>query len=175
MSLLAPRRFGSFWFASLLSNIGTWAQQVAVTWLLLRPPPARLSEGRGRSPGFRRRKRRERRSGGHRSHGRRSFCYTLATGRPKRRPWGLRGSPRFSRAAGTSDGAGYRVRTDDIQLGKTKRAASGRNGQCQVVENTSRGVTWTSSPLRRSGGKSGGKTRWRKARKCVVQSVSRPG
>jgi len=54
-------------------------------------------------------------------------------------------------------GAGYRVRTGDIQLGKTKIAVWGRNGQCQVVETTSGGVTWTSSPLRRVGGKSGGK------------------
>ena len=33
--LLYTRRFGTFWFASLLSNIGTWAQQVAQPWLLL--------------------------------------------------------------------------------------------------------------------------------------------
>lgn len=35
VSLLTTRRFGTFWFASLLSNIGTWAQQVAQPWLLL--------------------------------------------------------------------------------------------------------------------------------------------
>ena len=35
MALLWTRRFGTFWFASLLSNIGTWAQQVAQPWLLL--------------------------------------------------------------------------------------------------------------------------------------------
>ncbi len=35
LRLLATRRFGTFWFASLLSNIGTWAQQVAEPWLLL--------------------------------------------------------------------------------------------------------------------------------------------
>lgn len=35
MRLLMTRRFGTFWFASLLSNIGTWAQQVAQPWLLL--------------------------------------------------------------------------------------------------------------------------------------------
>ncbi|MFZ5441567.1 MAG: MFS transporter [Myxococcota bacterium] len=35
MALLATRRFGTFWFASLLSNIGTWAQQVAQPWLML--------------------------------------------------------------------------------------------------------------------------------------------
>jgi predicted MFS family arabinose efflux permease len=35
ISLLATRRFGTFWFASLLSSIGTWAQQVAQPWLLL--------------------------------------------------------------------------------------------------------------------------------------------
>lgn len=35
ISLLRTRRFGTFWFASLLSNIGTWAQQVAQPWLLL--------------------------------------------------------------------------------------------------------------------------------------------
>ena len=35
ISLLASRRFGTFWFASFLSNIGTWAQQVAEPWLLL--------------------------------------------------------------------------------------------------------------------------------------------
>lgn len=29
VGLLTTRRFGTFWFASLLSNIGTWAQQVA--------------------------------------------------------------------------------------------------------------------------------------------------
>ena len=33
--LLLTRRFGTFWFASLLSNVGTWAQQVAQPWLLL--------------------------------------------------------------------------------------------------------------------------------------------
>ena len=35
LSLLATRRFGTFWFSSLLSSIGTWAQQVAEPWLLL--------------------------------------------------------------------------------------------------------------------------------------------
>jgi MFS family permease len=35
LSLLGTRRFGTFWFASLLSSIGTWAQQVAQPWLLL--------------------------------------------------------------------------------------------------------------------------------------------
>ena len=35
IALLATRRFGTFWFASLLSSIGTWAQQVAEPWLLL--------------------------------------------------------------------------------------------------------------------------------------------
>ncbi|SFI35884.1 Predicted arabinose efflux permease, MFS family [Collimonas sp. OK307] len=35
LNLLATRRFGTFWIASLLSNIGTWAQQVAQPWLLL--------------------------------------------------------------------------------------------------------------------------------------------
>jgi predicted MFS family arabinose efflux permease len=35
LDLLRSRRFGTFWFASLLSNIGTWAQQVAEPWLLL--------------------------------------------------------------------------------------------------------------------------------------------
>src|ERR1700691_5333174 len=35
ISLLATRRFGTFWFASLLSSIGTRAQQVAEPWLLL--------------------------------------------------------------------------------------------------------------------------------------------
>jgi MFS family permease len=35
IDLLTTRRFGTFWFASLLSNIGTWAQQVAQPWLLL--------------------------------------------------------------------------------------------------------------------------------------------
>ena len=35
LRLLATRRFGTFWFASLLSSIGTWAQQVAEPWLLL--------------------------------------------------------------------------------------------------------------------------------------------
>lgn len=34
LALLRTRRFGTFWFASLLSNIGTWAQQVAQPWLL---------------------------------------------------------------------------------------------------------------------------------------------
>lgn len=33
--LLCTKRFGTFWFASLLANIGTWAQQVAQPWLLL--------------------------------------------------------------------------------------------------------------------------------------------
>lgn len=35
MSLLLTRRFGTFWFASLLANIGTWAQQMAQPWLML--------------------------------------------------------------------------------------------------------------------------------------------
>jgi Transmembrane secretion effector len=35
LGLLRSRRFGTFWFASLLSNIGTWTQQVAQPWLLL--------------------------------------------------------------------------------------------------------------------------------------------
>src|SRR5580693_10323675 len=35
LALLRTRRFGIFCFASLLSNIGTWAQQVAEPWLLL--------------------------------------------------------------------------------------------------------------------------------------------
>jgi MFS family permease len=35
LRLLGTRRFGTFWFASLLSSIGTWAQQVAQPWLLL--------------------------------------------------------------------------------------------------------------------------------------------
>ena len=35
LALLRTRRFGTFWFASFLSNIGTWAQQVAQPWLLL--------------------------------------------------------------------------------------------------------------------------------------------
>ncbi len=35
LRLLTTRRFGTFWFASLLANIGTWAQQVAQPWLML--------------------------------------------------------------------------------------------------------------------------------------------
>lgn len=35
IGLLATRRFGTFVVASLLSNMGTWAQQVAEPWLLL--------------------------------------------------------------------------------------------------------------------------------------------
>jgi MFS family permease len=35
LALLTTRRFGTFWFASLLSSVGTWAQQVAEPWLLL--------------------------------------------------------------------------------------------------------------------------------------------
>lgn len=35
LRLLRTRRFGTFCMASLLSNIGTWAQQVAQPWLLL--------------------------------------------------------------------------------------------------------------------------------------------
>jgi predicted MFS family arabinose efflux permease len=35
LRLLGTRRFGTFWFSSLLSSIGTWAQQVAEPWLLL--------------------------------------------------------------------------------------------------------------------------------------------
>ncbi len=33
--LLLTRRFGTFWFGSLLSNLGTWMQQVAEPWLIL--------------------------------------------------------------------------------------------------------------------------------------------
>ena len=35
LQLLRTRRFGTFCFASLLSNLGTWAQGVAEPWLLL--------------------------------------------------------------------------------------------------------------------------------------------
>lgn len=35
VALLRTRRFGTFWFASLLSNIGTWSQEVAQPWLML--------------------------------------------------------------------------------------------------------------------------------------------
>ncbi len=35
LRVLVTRRFGTFWFASFLSSIGTWAQQVAEPWLLL--------------------------------------------------------------------------------------------------------------------------------------------
>ena len=35
VGLLWTKRFGTFWVASLLSNLGTWAQQVAEPWLLL--------------------------------------------------------------------------------------------------------------------------------------------
>jgi MFS family permease len=35
IKLLATRRFGTFIIASLLSNMGTWAQQIAEPWLLL--------------------------------------------------------------------------------------------------------------------------------------------
>jgi MFS family permease len=34
-ALLRTRRFGTFWFATLLSNIGFWAQEVAEPWLLV--------------------------------------------------------------------------------------------------------------------------------------------
>lgn len=34
-TLLRTKRYGLFWFASLLSNIGTWMQSVAEPWLLL--------------------------------------------------------------------------------------------------------------------------------------------
>jgi len=35
LALLTSRRFGTFWLASLLANIGTWAQQVTQPWLML--------------------------------------------------------------------------------------------------------------------------------------------
>ncbi len=35
LALLATRRFGTFWFSTLASNLGFWAQQVAEPWLLL--------------------------------------------------------------------------------------------------------------------------------------------
>ena len=35
LALLGTRRFGTFWFATLASNLGFWAQQVAEPWLLL--------------------------------------------------------------------------------------------------------------------------------------------
>lgn len=35
LGLLATRKFGTYWFATLLSNLGFWAQQVAEPWLLL--------------------------------------------------------------------------------------------------------------------------------------------
>src|SRR5579871_3141042 len=35
LRLLRTRRFGTFLVASLLSNLGTWAQQIAQPWLLL--------------------------------------------------------------------------------------------------------------------------------------------
>ncbi len=48
MALLRTRRFGAFWFASLLSNIGTRAQQVAQPWLLLSLGASSFLVGRGR-------------------------------------------------------------------------------------------------------------------------------
>ena len=33
LGLLGSRRFGTFFFATLLSNVGTWAQLVAEPWL----------------------------------------------------------------------------------------------------------------------------------------------
>ena len=35
LALLRTRKFGTYWFATLLSNIGFWAQEVAEPWLLL--------------------------------------------------------------------------------------------------------------------------------------------
>jgi MFS family permease len=35
LGLLFTRKFGTYWFATLLSNLGFWAQQVAEPWLLL--------------------------------------------------------------------------------------------------------------------------------------------
>ncbi len=35
LELLGTRRFGTYWVATLLSNIGFWAQEVAEPWLLL--------------------------------------------------------------------------------------------------------------------------------------------
>jgi MFS family permease len=35
IALLGTRRFGTYWFATLLSNLGSWAQMVAEPWLLL--------------------------------------------------------------------------------------------------------------------------------------------
>jgi hypothetical protein len=35
LALVLKPRFGTFWSANLLANIGTWAQQVAQPWLLL--------------------------------------------------------------------------------------------------------------------------------------------
>ncbi len=58
LSLLGTKRFGTCWFASLLSSIGTWAQQVSEPWLLLTlgassfligTPPINVSAQTGRS------------------------------------------------------------------------------------------------------------------------------
>jgi transmembrane secretion effector len=35
LSLLHTPRFGTYFIATLLSNIGTWSQQIAEPWLLL--------------------------------------------------------------------------------------------------------------------------------------------
>ncbi len=35
LGLLKSRRYGTFWVSSLLSNLGTWVQQVAQPWLML--------------------------------------------------------------------------------------------------------------------------------------------
>ncbi len=35
VALLRTRRFGTYWVATLLSNIGTWSQQAAQPWLML--------------------------------------------------------------------------------------------------------------------------------------------
>jgi MFS family permease len=35
LSLLKTRRYGTYWFASLLGSLGTWVQQVAQPWLML--------------------------------------------------------------------------------------------------------------------------------------------
>jgi hypothetical protein len=56
-----------------------------------------------------------------------------------------------------SGGAGEGVRTLDVHLGKGTESVTGRNGPFQVSRIADRGATWTSSPLRQGGGKSGGK------------------
>ncbi len=39
LRVLRSRNYRLFWSGSFIANLGVWVQQIALGWLVLRPPP----------------------------------------------------------------------------------------------------------------------------------------